>query len=90
MHFLVGEQECTQPIDGCKFFLFLSTAADVLLWRNKKISGGVLGVATAVWVLFELIEYHLLTLVCHCAILALAGLFVWSKALSFINKYAFY
>ncbi|TKY60682.1 Reticulon protein B2 [Spatholobus suberectus] len=46
--------------------------ADVFLWRNKKISASVLGVATAVWVLFELLEYHLLTLVCHLLILALA------------------
>ncbi|KAF9689284.1 hypothetical protein SADUNF_Sadunf01G0076200 [Salix dunnii] len=36
--------------------------ADVFLWRNKKISAGVLGGATALWVLFELLEYNLLTL----------------------------
>ncbi|CAI0444686.1 unnamed protein product [Linum tenue] len=61
-------------------------AADVFLWRNKKISGGVLGGATAAWVLFELLEYHLLTLVCHALILALAVLFLWSNASAFINK----
>jgi len=60
--------------------------ADVLLWRNKKISGTVLGGATAVWVLFELVEYHLLTLVCHILIAVLAVLFIWSKATTFINK----
>ncbi|KAJ7944982.1 Reticulon-like protein [Quillaja saponaria] len=60
--------------------------ADVFLWRNKKISAGVLGGATAVWVLFELLEYHLLTLVCHLLILALALLFLWSNASTFINK----
>ncbi|CAI0444691.1 unnamed protein product [Linum tenue] len=60
--------------------------ADVFLWRNKKISGGVLGGATAAWVLFELLEYHLLTLVCHALILALAVLFLWSNASAFINK----
>ncbi|XP_044502758.1 reticulon-like protein B1 [Mangifera indica] len=60
--------------------------ADVLLWRNKKISAGVLGGATAVWALFELVEYHLLTLVCHILILSLAVLFMWSNAHSFINK----
>ncbi|KAG8488920.1 hypothetical protein CXB51_016867 [Gossypium anomalum] len=52
--------------------------ADVLLWRNKKISAGVLGGATAVWVLFELIEYHLLTLLRHISILCLAVLFLWT------------
>ncbi|CAN1158511.1 Reticulon-like protein B3 [Linum perenne] len=60
--------------------------ADVLLWRNKKISGAVVGVATAIWVLFELLEYHLITLVCHFSILSLAILFLWSNASTFINK----
>lgn len=60
--------------------------ADVFLWRNKKISGGLLGVATAIWVLFELVEYHLLTLVCHLLIFTLAILFLWSNASTFIKK----
>ncbi|GMP70384.1 hypothetical protein CsSME_00029258 [Camellia sinensis var. sinensis] len=60
--------------------------ADVLLWRDKKISAMVLGSATAIWMLFELIEYHLLTLVCHILILALAFLFLWANASTFINK----
>lgn len=60
--------------------------ADVFLWRNKKISAGVLGGATALWVLFELLEYHLLTLVGHILILSLALLFLWSNASTFINK----
>ncbi|KAF5731206.1 reticulon-like protein B2 [Tripterygium wilfordii] len=60
--------------------------ADVFLWRNKKISASVLGGATALWVLFELLEYHLITLVCHVLILALAIFFLWSNASTFINK----
>lgn len=60
--------------------------ADVFLWKNKKISAGVLGAATAVWILFELLEYHLLTLVCHILIFSLAILFLWSNATTFINK----
>ncbi|XP_030933355.1 reticulon-like protein B1 [Quercus lobata] len=60
--------------------------ADVFLWRNKKISASVLGVATALWVFFELLEYHLVTLVCHILILSLAVLFLWSNASTFINK----
>ncbi|KAE8705463.1 Reticulon-like protein B5 [Hibiscus syriacus] len=60
--------------------------ADVFLGRNKKISAGVLGGATAIWVLFELIEYHLLTLLCHISILALALLFLWSNIHTFIHK----
>ncbi|KAG7956468.1 hypothetical protein I3843_11G125000 [Carya illinoinensis] len=60
--------------------------ADVFLWRNKKTSAGVLGVATAAWILFELLEYHLLTLVCYILILALSILFLWSNASTFIQK----
>ncbi|KAF5733088.1 hypothetical protein HS088_TW17G00624 [Tripterygium wilfordii] len=60
--------------------------ADVFLWRNKKISASTLGGATAIWILFELIEYHLLTLVCHILIFLLAILFLWSNAHTFINK----
>ncbi|KAL2516719.1 Reticulon-like protein B2 [Abeliophyllum distichum] len=60
--------------------------ADVFLWRNKKVSAGVLVGATAMWVLFDVLEYHLLTLVCHGLILALAILFLWSNASTFINK----
>ncbi|KAL6500922.1 Reticulon-like protein B2 [Orobanche hederae] len=60
--------------------------ADIFLWRDKKVSAGVLGVATANWVLFELLEYHLLTLVCHSLIIGLAVIFLWSNAATFINK----
>ncbi|THF98694.1 reticulon-like protein B1 [Camellia sinensis] len=60
--------------------------ADIFLWKNKKISAGVLVGATAIWILFELVEYHLLTLVCHILILLLATLFLWSNATTFIKK----
>ncbi|EOY23375.1 hypothetical protein QUC31_008223 [Theobroma cacao] len=60
--------------------------ADVFLWRDKKISAGVLGGATALWILFEMLEYHLITLLCHTLILSLAILFLWSNASTFINK----
>ncbi|KAL6509281.1 Reticulon-like protein [Orobanche gracilis] len=60
--------------------------ADIFLWRDKKISAGVLGLATAIWVLFELLQYHLLALVCHILIFALAISFLWTKASKFINK----
>ncbi|CAN8245411.1 unnamed protein product [Cochlearia groenlandica] len=60
--------------------------ADVLLWRNKKVSGGVLGAATISWILFEYLEYNLLTLFGHVSILALAVLFLWSSATTFIHK----
>lgn len=60
--------------------------ADVLLWKDKKLSGGILGGVSIIWFLFEVLEYHLLTLVCHSLILTLAILFLWSNASAFINK----
>lgn len=60
--------------------------ADVFLWKNKKLSAGTLGTATAIWVFFELLEYHFLTLICHISILVLALLFLWSNAHTFVHK----
>ncbi|KAD6795091.1 hypothetical protein R6Q59_032019 [Mikania micrantha] len=60
--------------------------ADLLLWKDKKVSGGILGGVTIIWFLFEVLEYHLLTLVCHSLILTLAILFLWSNASTFIYK----
>ena len=60
--------------------------ADIFMWKDKKMSGGVFGGATVAWVLFELMEYHLLTLLCHVMIVALAVLFLWSNATMFIHK----
>ncbi|CAA6669218.1 unnamed protein product [Spirodela intermedia] len=59
--------------------------ADILLWRNKQITASILVSVTVVWLLFEWMGYHLLTLVCHSLIVALAALFVWSNASSFVN-----
>nr|CAD1843346.1 unnamed protein product [Ananas comosus var. bracteatus] len=69
-----------------RYDIKLDTAADVLLWRDRKISVGVLGVATIIWVLFEVLEFHLLTLVAHGLIFSFAILFLWSNASTFINK----
>ncbi|AQK69966.1 Reticulon-like protein B2-like [Zea mays] len=60
--------------------------ADVLLWKDKKTSAAVVGGATVLWVLFEIVEYHLLTLVSHVLIAALTILFLWSNATVFIKK----
>ncbi|XP_027364147.1 reticulon-like protein B1 [Abrus precatorius] len=60
--------------------------ADILLWRNKRTTGIVLGAGTAFWFFFELMDYHLITFVCHLLILTLAALFLWSNASVFIHK----
>ncbi|KAM2227764.1 hypothetical protein ACFXTI_014538 [Malus domestica] len=61
-------------------------AADIFLWRDKKVSAGVLIALTIIWVFFELLECHLLTLVSHLLIIGIAMLFLWSNASTFINK----
>ncbi|KAH8515539.1 hypothetical protein H0E87_004125 [Populus deltoides] len=61
-------------------------SADVLLWRNKKISAGVLTGATAIWVLFEWLNYHLLSLVCFALALGMLAQFVWINASGLMNR----
>lgn len=61
-------------------------AADVVLWRNKVVSGGILAAVTVVWLLFEWMGYHMITFVCHVLILVIIALFVWSNVASFVNR----
>lgn len=63
-------------------------SADVLLWRNKKISASVLAGATAIWVLFEWLEYHFLTLACFALILGMLAQFLWSNASGLMSRSA--
>ncbi|KAJ1394764.1 Reticulon [Sesbania bispinosa] len=61
-------------------------SADVLLWRNKKISSSVLTGATTVWVLFEWLNYHFLSLLCFALVLGMLAQFLWSNASGFFNS----
>ncbi|KAL9319647.1 hypothetical protein ACSQ67_011486 [Phaseolus vulgaris] len=61
-------------------------SADVLLWRNKKISASVLTSATVVWVLFEWLNYHFLTLLCFALVVVMLAQFVFSNASGFFNR----
>ncbi|XP_062188159.1 reticulon-like protein B8 [Phragmites australis] len=60
-------------------------SADVLLWRNKKISSSVLAVATAAWVFLEWLDYHFLTIVCFMLVLGMAVQFAWSSFAGMLN-----
>lgn len=61
-------------------------SADIILWRNKPISGGIVAGATVIWLLFEWIGYHLLAFICHFLILSLTVCFIWSNASSFVGR----
>ncbi|KAF9588963.1 hypothetical protein IFM89_017642 [Coptis chinensis] len=55
-------------------------SADVLLWRNKKISASVLTGATAIWVIFEWLNYHLLTMVFFALLIGMLAQFAWTPS----------
>ncbi|KAF3950047.1 hypothetical protein CMV_024154 [Castanea mollissima] len=61
-------------------------SADVLLWRNKKISATVLIGATAIWVLFEWLNYHFLTLLFFALVLGMLAQFIWTNASGLLNR----
>ncbi|KAJ1282704.1 hypothetical protein BS78_03G071200 [Paspalum vaginatum] len=60
-------------------------AADIVLWRDKKASACILAAATAAWFLFEVAEYHLLTLLCYAAMAGMLVFFLWTNASSLLN-----
>lgn len=60
--------------------------ADVMLWRNKKISASVLTGATVVWIVFEWLNYHFLSFVCFALALGILAQFLWSNASGLLNR----
>ncbi|KAI3457670.1 hypothetical protein Pfo_014333 [Paulownia fortunei] len=61
-------------------------SADVLLWRNKKISASVLTAATVIWVLFEWLNYNFLTLISFVLVMGMLAQFVWRNAAGLLNR----
>ncbi|KAF4373245.1 hypothetical protein G4B88_007258 [Cannabis sativa] len=61
-------------------------SADVLLWRNKKISASVLSGATVIWVIFEWLNYNFLTIVCLFLVLGMLAQFIWSNASGLLSR----
>lgn len=51
------------------------------------MSASILGAATAAWVLFEVAEFHFLTLACYAAMIAMLTFFIWTNASDFLNLY---
>ncbi|OWM72900.1 reticulon-like protein B14 [Punica granatum] len=60
--------------------------ADVLLWKNKRVSGGLLMGATVIWFLFEVAEYHVVTLLCHIILAAMSFVFIWSNLAPLVQR----
>ncbi|TKY47291.1 Reticulon protein B1 [Spatholobus suberectus] len=59
--------------------------ADIILWRNKKISASILVGVTFIWLFFKRMDYTLISFICDSLILLLAMLFLWSHLTSFID-----
>ncbi|KAL2235032.1 reticulon-like protein B9 [Sesamum indicum] len=53
-------------------------AADILLWRNKNLSAAILIGSTIIWLLFEVLEYNFVTLLCHASMILMLALLIWS------------
>jgi glucan phosphoethanolaminetransferase (alkaline phosphatase superfamily) len=60
--------------------------ADVLLWRNMYLSGGILGGVFFAYILFEWSGYTLLSLIANVLLILVSALFIWSYAASLLNR----
>ncbi|PKA51995.1 Reticulon-like protein B12 [Apostasia shenzhenica] len=60
--------------------------ADVVLWRRRDVAIGILLGALAVWVVFELLKYTLVSLVSRVLLLLVSILFVWARAAGILNR----
>ncbi|XP_050377003.1 reticulon-like protein B12 [Argentina anserina] len=60
--------------------------ADVILWRQKDVTMGILLVALAAWVVFEKSGYTLLSLVSSVLLLLFVILFLWATAVAILNR----
>ncbi|XP_057516723.1 reticulon-like protein B12 [Amaranthus tricolor] len=60
--------------------------ADVVLWRQRNITIGMLMMVLIVWLVFEESGYTLLSLISSVLLLLVTILFVWSKAASLLNR----
>jgi hypothetical protein len=60
--------------------------ADVMLWRRRNASVGILVGAAVAWILFEKSGYTLLSLLANVLLLLVTILFVWATAAALISR----
>ncbi|KQK09268.1 hypothetical protein BRADI_2g47076v3 [Brachypodium distachyon] len=61
-------------------------AADILLWKNRNLSAGVLAGATLIWFLFDVVEYNIIPLLSQIAIFVMLVIFIWSNAAPIFDR----
>ncbi|XP_073049069.1 reticulon-like protein B14 [Primulina eburnea] len=59
---------------------------DILLWRNKNLSAAILMGFTAIWFLFEVLEYNFVTLLCYISMILMILVFIWSSGAGLVHK----
>ncbi|KAK7359497.1 hypothetical protein VNO77_01457 [Canavalia gladiata] len=59
--------------------------ADILLWRDRNVSIAFLLGMTTIWFLFEVIEYNLVTFLCHIFIATMLILYIWSMVANILK-----
>ncbi|CAI9787216.1 unnamed protein product [Fraxinus pennsylvanica] len=59
--------------------------ADVLLWRDTRVSAAILFGSAAIWFLFEVVEYNFVTLFCHIFITTMLVIFIWSAGAEYFK-----
>ncbi|XP_022145597.1 reticulon-like protein B12 [Momordica charantia] len=60
--------------------------ADVILWRRKNLTVGILLLMLATWLVFERCGYTLLSLISSVLLLLVTILFLWAKSASILNR----
>lgn len=65
---------------------FVSAGADVMLWRRKNLTVGILAIMLATWLVFEKSGYTLVSLLSSVLFLLLTILFLWAKSAAIVNR----
>ncbi|KAF6149191.1 hypothetical protein GIB67_026047, partial [Kingdonia uniflora] len=78
---LFGRQKPVHNLFGVE-----NVTADVLLWRNNKISASVLTGSTTIWILFKCLNYHFLSLIFFSLIIGMVAQFLWPNASGLMNR----
>ncbi|KVI03344.1 Reticulon [Cynara cardunculus var. scolymus] len=60
--------------------------ADLILWRHKNVTMGILMITLVSWVMFERSNYTLLSYVSNVLLLLLIILFLWAKSAQILNR----
>ncbi|XP_057801289.1 reticulon-like protein B12 [Salvia miltiorrhiza] len=60
--------------------------ADVMLWRRRDLTVGILIVTLAAWMMFEISGYTLLSFTSNVLLLLFTILFLWAKSAAILNR----